>query len=166
MLHGQLLNRLLIATAAVAAWALAAPAVEAARADAAQVTVIAPGGAQQTLSLEALAGREDVLDRSYAVRDSSGESTRVVRGFSLAALLDAAGADPFGFSYLEVLRPAGGAVLLSSNQALEGEGFADGPPVVYATATGTGFLRPSSSGDDLNASDSFEAPQEIGRAHV
>lgn len=161
MLHGQLLNRLLIATAAVAAWALAAPALEAARADAAQVTVISPGGAQQTLSLDALAGREDVLDRAYAVRGSGGESTQVVSGFSLASLLDAAGADPFGFSYLEVLRPTGGAVLLSSDQALEGEGFGDGPPVAYATATGTAFLRPSGGSGDLNASDSFEAPQGV-----
>jgi hypothetical protein len=160
MLHGQLLHRLLIATAAVAAWALAAPALEAAHADAAQVTVIAPGGSQQTLSLEAMAGSEDVVDRAYALRGGGGETTQVVSGFSLAALLEAAGADPFGFSYLEVLRPTGGAVLLSSDQALDG-GFADGPPVVYATATGTAFLRPSGGAGDFNANDSFEAPQGV-----
>lgn len=161
MLHGQLLNRLLIATAAVAAWALAAPAIDAARADAAQVTVISPGGAPKTLSLEALAGSEDVRERSYALRGSSGESTQVVSGFSLAALLEAADADPFSFSYLEVQRPAGGAVLLSSDQARDEGTFPDGPPVVYATATGTAFLRPSSGAGDLNASDSFEAPQGV-----
>lgn len=161
MLHGQLLHRLLIATATVAAWALAAPATEAARADAAQVTVISPGGSQQTLALEALAGSEDVIDRAYALRGSSGESTQVVTGFSLAALLEAAGADPYAFSYLEVLRPAGGAVLLSSDQALSGAAFADGPPVVYATATGTAFLRPSGGSDDDNASDSFALPQGV-----
>jgi PKD domain len=161
MLHGQLLNRFLIAVAAVAAWALAAPAVDAARADAAQVTVVSPGGAPKTLSLEALAGSEDVAGRSYVLRSSGGESSQVVNGFSLAALLGAAGADPFGFSYLEVQRPSGGGVLLSNDQALDGEGFADGPPVVYATATGTAFLRPSSGSGDLNASDSFEAPQGV-----
>jgi PKD domain len=161
MLHGQLLNRLLIATAMVAAWALAAPAIEAARADAAQVTVISPGGTQQTLSLEALAGREDVLERTYSLRGGAGETTQTVSGFSLAALLYAAGADPFGFSYLEVLRPTGGSVLLSSHQALDAGGFEDGPPVVYATATGTAFLRPSSGADDLNASDSFALPQGV-----
>lgn len=161
MLHGQLLNRLLIATAAVAAWALAAPAPEAARADAAQVTVISPGGSQQTLALEALAGSEDVIDRAYALRGSGGESTQVVSGFSLAALLEAAGADPYAFSYLEVLRPAGGAVLLGNDQALSGAAFMDGPPVVYATTTGTAFLRPSSGSNDDNASDSFEAPQGV-----
>jgi hypothetical protein len=161
MLHGQLLNRLLVATATVAAWALAAPALEAARADAAQVTVITPAGAQQTLPLEALAGREDVRERTYALRGSTGETAQAVTGFSLAALLEAAGADPFGFSYLEVLRPTGGSVLLSSHQALDAGGFPDGPPVVYATATGTAFLRPSSGADDLNASDSFEAPQGV-----
>jgi hypothetical protein len=161
MLHRQLLDRLLIVATAVAAWALAAPAVEAARADATQVTVIAPGGTQQTLALEALAGGEDVVERPYLLRTGTGESTQVVSGFSLAALLEAAGADPYSFSYLEVLRPAGGAVLLSSDQALEGGSFADGPPVVYATAAGTAFLRPSSGSGDLNASDSFEAPQGV-----
>ncbi|HST70750.1 MAG TPA: PKD domain-containing protein [Solirubrobacterales bacterium] len=161
MLLRQLLDRFLIATAIVAAWALAAPGLDAARADAAQVTVVSPGGAPTTLSLQALAGGEDVAGRSYVLRSGTGESSQVVDGFSLAALLDAAGADPFGFSYLEVQRPSGGAVLLSNDQALDGEGFADGPPVVYATATGTAFLRPSSGPGDLNASDSFEAPQGV-----
>ncbi|HYG96789.1 MAG TPA: PKD domain-containing protein [Solirubrobacterales bacterium] len=161
MLHGQLLNRLLIAATAAAAVALAAPGVDAARADAAQVRVLSPGGAEQTLSLDVLAGGEDVREGSYVLRASSGESSQVVSGFSLAALLEAAGADPYSFSYLEVLRPAGGAVLLSRNQALGEGAFPDGPPVVYATSAGTGFLRPSSGPEDLNASDSFEAPQGV-----
>jgi hypothetical protein len=161
MLHRQLLDRFLIAAGVLAVWALAAPAVGVARADDPQVTVIAASGAQQTLSLEALAGREDVVGRSYVVRTSDGESTQTISGFSLGAILEAAGADPYAFSYLEVLRPAGGAVLLSRDQALDGEGFADGPPTVYAAASGTAFLRPSSGPDDVNASDSFEAPQGV-----
>jgi hypothetical protein len=164
MLHGQLLGRLLTATAVLAAWAAATPAIEAARADAAQATVVFPGGSQQTLSLDALAGSEDVVDRGYVLRADSGESSQVVTGFSLAALIEAAGADPFGFSYLEVLRPAGGAVLLSRDQALDPGAFPDGPPVVYASPAGTSFLRPSGSGDDVNASDSFEAPQGVAIA--
>jgi hypothetical protein len=161
MLHGQLLGRLLTATAALAAWALAAPAIEAARADAAQATVVSPGGGRQTLSLDALTGGEDVVGRGYVLRASTGESSQVVTGFSLAALIEAAGADPFAFSYLEVLRPAGGAVLLSRAQALDPGAFPDGPPVVYASPAGTSFLRPSSGLDDLNATDSFEAPQGV-----
>lgn len=161
MLHGQLLDRLLIATAALAAWALATPAIEAASADAAQATVVSPGGSQQTLSLDALAGSEDVVGREYVVRFGGGESGQVVTGFSLAALIEAAGADPFAFSYLEVLRPAGGAVRLSRDQALDPGAFPDGPPVVYASPAGTSFLRPSSGVEDLNASDSFEAPQGV-----
>jgi len=139
--------------------ALAAPGV--ARADDAQVTVVAPGGAGQTLSLTALAGSEDVVNHSYALRSASGETTQTVSGFSLAAILNAAGADPYGFSYLEVQRPAGGSVLLSRHQALDPGAFEGGSPVVYATASGTGFLRPSASGEDLNADDSFEAPQGV-----
>jgi hypothetical protein len=161
MLHGQLLGRLLIATVTLAVSAAGTPALEAARADAPQATIVSPGGSQQTLSLDALAGSEDVVDRGYVLRASSGESSQVVTGFSLAVLIEAAGADPFGFSYLEVLRPAGGAVLLSRNQALDPGAFPDGPPVVYASAAGTSFLRPGSGADDLNASDSFEAPQGV-----
>jgi len=163
MLHGPLHDRL-IGTAAVLALAvclLAGPGIDAARADDAQVTVTSPGGNEQTLSLAALAGGEDIVERGYALRSSAGESATVLTGFSLAAILDAAGADPYGFSYLEVQRPAGGSVLLSRHQALDPQAFADGPPVLYATATGTGFLRPSSGPGDLNATDSFVAPQGV-----
>ena len=101
------------------------------------------------------------MSGTYVLRSAGGESTQTVSGFSLAAILDAAGADPYGFSYLEVQRPAGGAVLLSRHQALDPGAFPDGPPLVYATATGTAFLRPGAGPEDLNASDSFEAPQGI-----
>lgn len=140
---------------------LAAVGTSPARADTAQVSVVSPGGAEQTLALEALAGGEDVVDRSYVLRGSTGESTQAVTGFSLAKLIDAAGADPFSFSYLEVQRPGGGAVLLSRHQALDDGAFADGPPVVYAASGGTGFLRPGGGSDDLNADDSFLAPQGV-----
>jgi hypothetical protein len=129
-------------------------------ADDAQVTVVTAGGDQQTLSLEAL-GAGDVAARAYALRSAEGESTATVSGFSPAAILEAAGIDPFAFSYLEVQRAAGGSVLLSRDQALDPASFPEGPPVIYATATGTGFLRPSTGGGDLNATDSFEAPQGI-----
>jgi len=160
MLHG-LLHKPLIVTAALAAVALAAPGVGVARADDAQVTVVTAGGAQQALSLDALAGGEDIVDASYALRSATGESAQAVTGFSFGAVLAAADADPIGFSYLEVQRPAGGSVLLSRHQALDPGAFADGFPVVYATAGGTGFLRPSAGPEDLNAADSFEAPQGI-----
>jgi hypothetical protein len=165
MRHGLLLDCRLTAALAlvslVGAAALAAPWVPAARADVAQVTVVSPGGAEQTLSLDALTGSEDIVDGSYALRSSAAESTQTLSGFSLAAILTAASADPYGFSYLEVQRPAGGAVLLSRDQALDAGAFPDGPPLVYATAAGTGFLRPSAGPEDLNAGDSFEAPQGI-----
>lgn len=133
----------------------------AARADTAQVTVVSPGGNEQTLALEAMSGSEDVVDRPYVLRGADGETTKAVTGFSLAKLIEAADADPYSFSYLEVQRPGGGAVTLSRDQALGADSFADGPPVVYATAAGTGFLRPAASAEDLNAGDSFEAPQGI-----
>lgn len=155
------LHHLLSALAATVLLALASPWAAAASADTAQVTVVSPGGATQTLALDALTGSEDVLDRTYLLRSSAGESTQTVRGFSLARLLDAANADPYGFSYLEVQRPAGGTVVLSRDQALSTTAFADGPPVVYKTATGTAFLRPNAGSEDLNADDSFEAPQGI-----
>jgi hypothetical protein len=156
---GRLRHRAsVVAFAAALALLGAAVAAPAARADTAQVAVVFPGGAQRTLALAALAGSEDVVDRSYLLRSASGESTVTMSGFSLAALIEAAGADPYAFSYLEVQRPDGGAVMLSREQALAGGAAA---PVVYATASGTGFIRPASDGDDLNADDSFEAPQGI-----
>jgi|GEM_PF-3534260 len=163
MLHGQvhdLLRRALFA-AVLAATLLAAPWLDAARADVAQVTVVSPGGAQQTLSLDALAGQEDVREGAYVLRSASGESTQTITGFSLAKVLEASGADPYTFSAIEVQRPAGGAVLLSRHQALDPSAFSDGPPVVYATASGTGFLRPGGGSEDFNADDSFEAPQGV-----
>jgi hypothetical protein len=163
MRDGFLHHRTLIAAVAAIA-TLAVPWAAPARADVAQVTIVSPGGAQQTLALGALAGSEDVVERGYVVRDGSGERTRVVTGFSLAALLAAAGADPYGFSFLEVQRAAGGAVLLSRHQALDPGAFADGPPVVFATADGTGFLRPSGGSEDANGGDSFSAPQGISIA--
>lgn len=145
----------------LAALALSLAVAERAQADAAQVTVVRPGGSQQTISLAALAGSEDIVARPFLLRASSGESSQTLSGFSLAAILDAAGADPYGFSYLEVQRPAGGSVPLSRHQALDPSAFPDGPPLVHATASGTGFLRPSAGSEDLNASDSFEAPKGI-----
>jgi len=147
--------------AAASSLGLASPWAAGAQADAAQVTVVSPGGATQTLALDALAGSEDVVGRPYALRASTGESSQTVTGFSLAAIVEAAGADPYSFSYLEVQRPAGGAVLLGRDQALDQGAFADGPPLVYATPEGTGFLRPSAGAEDLNATDSFVAPQGI-----
>jgi hypothetical protein len=129
-------------------------------ADAAQVTIVSPGGEERPLALEALVG-DDVKDRTYILRSPAGESSRTVSGYSLGTILEAAGADPFGFSYLEVQRPGAGAVLLSRHQALDPGAFAEGPPVVYATASGTGFVRPSSGPEDLNAGDCFEAPQGL-----
>jgi PKD domain-containing protein len=147
-------------TTAVAALLLGSPWVSTAAADAAQVTVVTPGGSRQTLALDALGGG-DVVSRAYALRSAEGESTVTVSGFSPSTILDAAGADPYGFSYLEVQRAAGGSVLLSRDQALDPGAFPEGPPVIYATGTGTAFLRPSSGPEDLNASDSFEAPQGL-----
>ena len=149
---------LLRLAAALAALLLAAPA--AARADAAQVTVVSPGGTAQTIALDALAGQEDV-SAAYTLRGPEGEARQAVSGFSLRKLIDVAGADPFTFSYLEVQRPAGGAVVLSRGQALQAQGFDDGPPVIYAAASGTAFLRPVTGAGDHNAPDSFEAPQGI-----
>lgn len=161
MLQRLLLDRLLIGAVAAAALALGSPWPAVANADAAQVTVVSPGGMQRPLSLDALAGSEDVAGRAYVVRSSAGEESRSVTGFSLAAVLEAAGADPFSFSYLEVQRPVGGSVLLSRHQALDPGAFAEGPPVIYATTGGTGFLRPAVDSGDANGDDSFEVPQGV-----
>jgi hypothetical protein len=137
----------------VVALAMMVGSTDGARADAPQVTIVTPGGAQHTLSLEALAGGEDIVNAVYPVRAEAGETTTTVTGFSIAALLRAADVDPYGFSYLEVQRPGGGSVQLSSAQAL-----GEPAPVVYSTGAGTGFLRPSTGSGDDNAADSFQSP--------
>ncbi len=149
-----------VACAAVALWA-AAGGVERAAADAPQVTIVTPGGAVHTLALEALAGSEDVVGRTYVLRSATGVTSQTVTGFSVAALIEAAGVDPYGFSYLEVQRPGGRSVQLSSTQALAPNAFPEGPPVVWSTGGGTGFLRPGAGPGDDNAGDSFEAPQGL-----
>lgn len=160
MLQRLLLHRLLI-VAGLAAMALGLPRPALAGADAAQVTVVSPGGVQRPLSLAALTGSEDVAGRAYALRSAAGEEIRSVTGFSLAKLLEAAGADPFSFTYLEVQRPGGGSVVLSRHQALDASAFPEGPPVVYAAEAGTAFLRPAVDAADANGDDSFEAPQGV-----
>ena len=157
----RLLHHFLSALVAAALLALGSPWAAGAAADTAQVTVVSPSGATQTLALDALAGTEDVAGRAYGLQSAAGTSSQAITGFSLARLLEATGADPYGFSYLEVQRPAGGAVVLSRDQALDPAAFADGPPVIYKTATGTAFLRPNAGPEDPNADDSFEAPQGI-----
>lgn len=160
MLHRLVHHRRLIAFGVTLA-TLALPTLGSARADTAQVTVVLPGGTERTLSLQALAGSEDVVERTYELRSTNGSASQTVTGFSLAALIDAAGADPYTFSYLEVQRPAGGSVLLSRDQALSAGAAGEGPPVVFATETGTGFIRPVGGPEDNNGPDSFEAPQGI-----
>jgi plastocyanin len=145
----------LLLLAALASLALLAAGAGEARADTAQVTVVSLDGKELALPLEALAG--DVVDGTYALRSTNGESRQTVTGFSLGKILEAAGADTFGFSYLDVQRPGGGAVRLSRHQALDPVAFDEGPPVVYATAAGAGFIRPSSGPEDLNAGECFEA---------
>lgn len=138
--------------------AMALGPADLAHADAPQVTIVTPGGVQQTLSLEALAGSEDIVGSTYALRSPEGTSDQEITGFSIGALLDAAGVDPYGFSYLEVQRPGGGAVQLSRHQALDPAAFPEGPPAVYPTGTATGFLRPAAGTEDDNAADSFQSP--------
>lgn len=157
----RLLLHFLTATVALAALGLSSPWLGTAAADAAQVTVVIPNGSERPLSLKALESSEDVIDRTYLRRSRSGDVSQTVSGFSLKAILEAAGVDPtpgIDFSYLEVLRPAGGSVRLSSRQALDAGAS---PPVVYATDGGTGFIRPSGGPTDLNANDCFEAPQGV-----
>lgn len=123
---------------------------------AAQPVTITGAGAERTLQLDQV--ERDVQDRSYALRDAGGGEQRVaVSGASLAAVLRSAEVDPLSFTYLEVARPDGGAVLLSRRQATDPGAFADGPPVLWADAAGTHFVRPAASGEDANAADAIDA---------
>lgn len=158
----RLFLHLLTATVAVASLGLGSPWLGTAAADAAQVTVVTASGKQVPLALSSLAGREDVNNRAYTLHSGTSTTTQSVTGFSLEAIIDAASANKYTFDYLEIQRPDGGAsIRLSRSQALNKGVYEDGPPVVYATASGTGFLLPSTGHDDPNARSSFEAPQGL-----
>jgi hypothetical protein len=137
-----LLSALLLAMLAVAGTAAGAV-----------VELVPPGGAPRRLDLGALAGREDVHDAAYVLRDADGAThvLAVPAGFSLALLLHAAGIDASSFGYAQVDRADGGTTVLVHDQAVGDS--ADGPAVVYADAHGTHLLRPSAGPDDVNAPD-------------
>jgi hypothetical protein len=131
---------------------LAAALTLAAPARAAEVEVVPISGPSTVVSLERLAGQEDVVERSYTVRSSQGDSTRTVTGFSLASVLEQGNVDGFTFSYVEIERPGGGALLLDNEQVRDAEGL-DGPPVVFIDGGQARFLRPSTGAGDANAVD-------------
>lgn len=128
-----------------------------ASASAAEVRIVPLSGPAKTLSLESLAGEEDVVDRSYTLRSTNGETKETVTGFSLGSLLNAADVDVFTFSYVAIPRPGGGTLFLDNEQVRDSESF-DGPPVVYAGANDTAALiRPATGANDVNAPDAFSA---------
>jgi hypothetical protein len=138
------------ALAAVAATLALAPAT----AQAATVTIEPASGAPQAVALESL--QPDVRGREYALRGAGTSIT--VTGSSLAALLTAANVDTVGFGYAEIVRPGGGAVLLSRDQVVGRSPFPDGPAVVWRDGAGLHFLRPSTGAGDENAGDRLTAP--------
>ena len=123
---------------------------------AADVTVVTLGDARVTVPLPAA----DVVERKYTLRDASGQArTRTVTGTSLGAVLRAAQADVDSFAFAEAQDPAGGAVLFSREQALDGD-----PPAVFTESPeGLQLLRPSTGGSDPNAADVLTGPGLVVR---
>jgi hypothetical protein len=154
---GRMLLAAALACGATAAVLIAASRAPAQQQGGGQVTITPVSGGAKSVVLAQAEGNEDVDDRPYTLRSGAGENTEHVTGFSLRKLLELADIDTFGFTYAEIARPGGGAVLLSRHQVLQDGAFADGPPVVYRRDGGLAFLRPSSGGGDLNADDSFVA---------
>lgn len=156
---------------AVTAAGLAAACAQLARAadgggegGAASVT-IAPsdGGAEQTLPLADLTAQQDVHDAVYTLRaaDAATSELTVAAGVSLEALLAAAGLAEDPFTYAEIVRADGTAVIVLRDQL---SGTDEGPPVVWGDEQGAHFLRPSGGDDDPNASD--HVVQASGALHV
>lgn len=136
---------------ALVAAALLAPSA----AHAATVTVIDSNDARIPVDLATLA--PDVTDRAYAIHGKPGETSRVVTGVSLKAVLAAAGADVDQYKYAEVQDGLGRGVLLSRSQAGDGEGSGGGPPVFTVGPDGVTFLRPALRADDRNGADELKA---------
>jgi hypothetical protein len=105
---------------------------------------------------------DDVRDRSYTMRDSSGGSSSItVSGASLPMLLRSAGIDPLSFTFLQIDRPAGGSVFLTRRQATDAKAFEEGPPLVFANGSGFHFIRPSAGPGDNNAGDRIDDHGEL-----
>lgn len=152
------MRRLLPIAALALAFLGAAPA-----ANAAVVRVIDTGRSESTVDLADLRGREDVVDRGYAVRSSSGERTETVTGFSLGMIIEESEADSISYGYAEIVRPSGGVVQLSNGQVRQSGAFPDGPPVVFERGADAAFLRPSTGSGDVNADDRVEASPLVVR---
>ncbi len=134
---------------------LAAPA-------AAQITFVPDRGDPVTLTNEQIAEAADVSERTYTIRSDSGEqTTATVSGASLGALLEAADVDLVSVGYLDIARPDGTPLLLSTDQATEDDAFPEGPPVVTAESAEVSFLRPSSGERDANSGDRFSSPSGL-----
>jgi len=133
--------------------ALALLLLAAAGASAASVT-IAPsgGGAARSLTLADLAGGFDVHGAAYTVRAADGaqSTVTVAEGISLNALLAAAGLGGDGFDYIALDKADGSSAIVMRDDL---GGTKEGPPVVWADAGGTHFLRPARRDGDANGAD-------------
>lgn len=153
-LRHQLLSRPLLALLAAVVVLGAAPAL----ASASSVQITPVKGAPVTLNLDQMPTPPDVNGQVYTLRSDSGERQVTVSGYSLAALIDAAGLDPILIGYLEIPRPAGGSLLLSRQQATMPGVFPEGLPVVFRDDQGIHLLRPSAGGTDFNEADLISLP--------
>ncbi len=136
--------------------AFAAFAIGPAFAAAAPIVEVKPiGGGKNDVDLRELRGEEDVNSVGYAIRSKSGSDTETITGFSLEKILIEGRVDIYTFSYVEVVRPSGGSVLLTRSQVRDDGAFPDGQPVVFDHGGSSGFLRPSLGSSDFNKSDFF-----------
>ncbi len=126
--------RLGLLLALIAALALA-PAARA------QVTVEAAGQDPATVDVAALQGSWDVRERPYTV----GGAPAVVSGLSIDRLLAAADLDPFNFTGATV-EAGGDRLVLTRDELIDPDAFAEGRPVLYPDGQGTAFLLPARGG--------------------
>lgn len=134
------------------------PALLGASSAAAAIQVKPVEGGPVTLDLGAMPAPADVSGQVYTLRSEAGERQVTVTGWSLAAVMDAAGVDPIFVGYLEIARPGGGSLLLSRRQATDPGAFPEGPPVVYQDDSGIYLLRPSAGPGDFNEPDLIALP--------
>jgi hypothetical protein len=119
-------------------------------------------GTETTLDLSQLPGQSDVPDATYGsiatTPGGSPQTVTVTRGYSLRALLTAAGVKPSSFGSAEIAAPQGPAVVLSSLQATSQFAYGGGPPVVWDNGSGAQFLVPSTPSGNTNAGETFAGP--------
>lgn len=110
------------------------------------------------VSARQIGDQADVGPRPYTLRAGGRSEQDEHAGLSVRKLVQLAGGDPDGVSFLAVRRADGTQAVLRRGDLGAPPPFPDGPPLVWVDSGSTHFLRPVRDGADENANDNIATP--------